>query len=143
MNSAFPNKKNLAHESKFIYENKFESNFLQKFDVNSTGRRRLYLEQPGRHFCQYFMRRTTQQTFLAINLAFKQKKTKLYFSSQVRRQFKLLMVPFKPYIMLLFAKLYWPTADRRVPGYDPRNNCGHISLPFPFSSLSKVVNWVQ
>ena len=79
--------------------------FLQKFDVNSTGRRRLYLEQPGRHFCQYFMRRTTQQTFLAINLAFQQKKTKLYFSSQVRRQFKLLMVPFKPYIMLLFAKL--------------------------------------
>ena len=105
MNSAFPNKKNLAHESKFIYENKFESNFLQKFDVNSTGRRRLYLEQPGRHFCQHFMRRTTQQTFLAINLAFQQKKTKLYFSSQVRRQFKLLMVPFKPYIMLLFAKL--------------------------------------
>ena len=49
--------------------------------------------------------RTTQQTFLAINLAFQQKKTKLYFSSQVTRQFKLLMVPFKPYIMLLFAKL--------------------------------------
>ena len=79
--------------------------FLQKFDVNSTGRRRLYLEQPGRHFCQYFIRRTTQQTFLAVNLAFQQKKTKLYFSSQVRRQFKLLMVPFKPYILLLFAKL--------------------------------------
>ena len=40
---------------------------------------------------------TTQQTLLAINLASQQnKKTKLYFSSQVRKQFKLLAVPFKP-----------------------------------------------
>ena len=37
-----------------------------------------------------------QQTFLAINLASQQKTTKLYFSSQVRKQFKLLAVPFKP-----------------------------------------------
>ena len=42
------------------------------------------------------MRRTAQQTFLAINLARQQKATKLYFSSQVRKQFKLLTVPFKP-----------------------------------------------
>ena len=55
-----------------------------------------YLEQPSRHFCQHFMRRTTQQTLLAINLASQQKTTKLYFSSQVRKQFKLLAVPFKP-----------------------------------------------
>ena len=41
------------------------------------------------------MRRTTQQTFLAINLASQQKTTKLFFSSQVRKQFKLLAVPFK------------------------------------------------
>ena len=41
--------------------------------------------------------RTTQETLLAINLASQQnKKTKLYFSSQVRKQFKLLAVPFKP-----------------------------------------------
>ena len=38
----------------------------------------------------------TQQTLLAINLASQQKTTKLYFSSQVRKQFKLLAVPFKP-----------------------------------------------
>ena len=34
--------------------------------------------------------------FLAINLASQQKTTKLFFSSQVRKQFKLLAVPFKP-----------------------------------------------
>ena len=33
---------------------------------------------------------------LAINLASQQKTIKLYFSSQVRKQFKLLTVPFKP-----------------------------------------------
>ena len=48
------------------------------------------------HFCQHFMRRMTQQTLLAINLVSQQKTTKLYFSSQVRKQFKLLAVPFKP-----------------------------------------------
>ena len=32
----------------------------------------------------------------AMNLASQQKTTKLYFSSQVRKQFKLLAVPFKP-----------------------------------------------
>ena len=32
----------------------------------------------------------------AINLASQQKTTKLYFSSQVRKQFKLLAVPVKP-----------------------------------------------
>ena len=55
-----------------------------------------YLEQPSHRFCQHFMRRTTQQTFLAINLVGQQKTTKLYFSSQVRKQFKPLTVPFKP-----------------------------------------------
>ena len=54
-----------------------------------------YLEEPNRYFCQHFMRRTTQQTFSAINLASQQKTTKLFFSSQVRKQFKLLAFPFK------------------------------------------------
>ena len=45
-----------------------------------------YLEQSSRHFCQHFIQRTTQQTFLAMNLASQQKTTKLYFSSQVRKQ---------------------------------------------------------
>ena len=52
-----------------------------------------YLGEPSRHFCQHFMRRTTQQTFAAINLASKQKTIKLSFlSSQLRKQFKLLTV---------------------------------------------------
>ena len=42
-----------------------------------------------------FMRRTTQQTFSAVNLASQQETTKLFFFSQVRKKFKLLMVPFK------------------------------------------------
>ena len=80
--------------------NKFESKCLQKFYVSSKHEKECYmkttsyLEEPNRHFCQHFMRRTTQQTFLAINLASQQKTTKLYFSSQVGKQFKLLTVPF-------------------------------------------------
>ena len=54
-----------------------------------------YLEEPNRYFCQHFMRRTTQQTFSVINLASQQKTTKLFFSSQVRKQFKLSAVPCK------------------------------------------------
>ena len=45
------------------------------------------------NFCQHLMRRTTQQTLLAKNLVSQQKTTKLYFSSQIRKQ---LTVPFKP-----------------------------------------------
>ena len=69
--------------------NKFESKCLQKFYISSKQEKECYrktpshLEQPSRHFCQQFLRRTTQQTFLAINLASHQKTTKLYFSSQV------------------------------------------------------------
>ena len=82
--------------------NKFKRKCLQKFYVSSKQEKEWYrkttsyLEQPSRHFCQHYMRRTTQQTILAINLASQQKATKLYFSSQVREQFRLLAVPFKP-----------------------------------------------
>ena len=75
--------------------------FKRKFHVSSKQEKEWYrkttsyLEKPSRHFCQHFMRRTTQQTLLAINLASQQKTTKLYFSSQVREQFKLVAVPFK------------------------------------------------
>ena len=86
----------LFQKYQFVYRNK------QKFYVSSKQEkewymeRTSYLEQPSRHFCQHFMQRTTQQTLLAINLASQQKTTKLFFSSQVRKQFKLLAVPFKP-----------------------------------------------
>ena len=56
-------------------------------------------------FCQHSMRRTTQQTLLAINLASQHKTKQLYFSSQVRKQFKLLAVPFKPLRCLRNDKL--------------------------------------
>ena len=91
----------LKNRSLFM-TNKFKRKCLQKFYVSSKQEKEWYrkttsyLEQPSRHFCQHFMRRTTQQTLLAINLASQQKTTKLYFSSQVRKQFKLLAVPFKP-----------------------------------------------
>ena len=74
---------------------KFESKCLQKFYVSSKQEKQCYmkttsyLEEPNRHFYQHFMRRTTQQTFSATNLASQQKTTKLFFSSQVRKQFKL------------------------------------------------------
>ena len=82
--------------------NKFKRKCLQKFYASSTQEKEWYrkttsyLEQPSSHFCQHFMRRTTQQALSAINLASQQKTTKLHFSSQVRKQFKLLAVPFKP-----------------------------------------------
>ena len=60
---------------------------LREYDILS--------QEPNRHFCQHFMRRTTQQTFSAINLVNQQKTTKLFFSSQVRKQFKVLAVLFK------------------------------------------------
>ena len=91
----------LKNRSLFM-TNKFKRKCLQKFYVSSKQEKEWYrkttsyLEQPSRYFCQHFMRRTTQQTLLAINLASQKKTTKLYFSSQVRKQFKLLTVPFKP-----------------------------------------------
>ena len=101
VNSAFRNMKNLAQKRSLFMTNKFESKCLQKFYISRKQEKECYmkttsyLEEPNRHFCQHFMRRTTQQTFAAINLANQQKTTKLFFSSQVRKQFKLLAVPFK------------------------------------------------
>ena len=101
VNSAFSNKKNLAQKRSLFMTNKFESKSLQKFFVSSKHEKECYmkttsyLEEPNRRFCQHFMRRTTQQTFSAINLASQQKTTKFFLSSQVRKQFKLLAVPFK------------------------------------------------
>ena len=102
VNSTFPNKKIWPKNRSLFMTNKFERKCLQKFYVSNKWEKECYrkmtsyLEQLCRHFCQHFMRRTTQQTLLAINLASQQKTAKLYFSSQVMKQFKLLMVPFKP-----------------------------------------------
>ena len=80
--------------------NKFESKCLQIFYASSKKKcykkTSSYLEHPSRHFCQHFTRRTDErrnpeQTFLAINLANQQKTKKVYFSSEVRKQFKLLL----------------------------------------------------
>ena len=42
-----------------------------------------------------------EQTFLAINLANQQKTKKVHFSSEVRKQFKLLTAPLKPLLCCL------------------------------------------
>ena len=103
VNSAFPNKKNLTQKSKFIYEKtnlKANVRRISSFQVNrknnATERRSLTSSNRAASFVSNLVRRTTQQNFLAINLASQQKTTKLYFSSQVRKQFKLLTVSFKP-----------------------------------------------
>ena len=63
VNSAFPNKKNLAQQRSLFMTNKFESKCLQKFYVSSKHEKECYmkttsyLEEPNRHFCQHFMRR--------------------------------------------------------------------------------------
>ena len=94
--------KNLAQKRSLFMTKKFDSKSLQKFYVSSKHEKECYkkmtsyLEEPNRHFSEHFMRiRTTQQTFSAINLASQQKPAKLFFSSQVRKHFKLLAVPFK------------------------------------------------
>ena len=66
VNSAFPNKKNLAPKRSSFKTNKFESKCLQKFYISSKHEKECYMkttEEPNRHFFQPFMRRTTQQTF--------------------------------------------------------------------------------
>ena len=79
VDSAFPHKKNLAQKRSLFMTNKFESKCLQKFYVSSKHekecymKRTSYLEEPNRLFCQHFMRRTTQQTFSAINFSSEQK----------------------------------------------------------------------
>ena len=98
---SFLTRKSWLKNGSLFMTNKFKRKCLQKFYVSSEQekewyRKTSYLEQPSRHFCQHFMRRTTEQALLAINLANQQKTTKLHFSSQVRKQFKLLAVPFKP-----------------------------------------------
>ena len=84
VNSAFPNKKNLAQKRSLFMTNKFESKCLQKFYVSSKQDKECfrkttsYLEHASRHFCQHFiiMRRTTKQIFsAAINLASQPKTT--------------------------------------------------------------------
>ena len=91
----------LKNRSLFM-TNKFKRKCFQKFYISSKQEKEWYrkttsyLEQPSRHFCQHFMRRTTQHALLAINLASQQKTTQLYFFSQVRKQFKLLAIPLKP-----------------------------------------------
>ena len=102
VNSAFPNKKNLAQKRSLFMTNKFESKCLQKFYVSSKHEKECYmkttsyLEEPNRHFCQHFMRRTTQQTFSAINLASQQKTTnKAFLFLSGKETIKLLAVPLK------------------------------------------------
>ena len=78
--------------------NKFESKCLRKFYVSSKQEKELMIQEDE------LLPRATEPPFLsalhskndttnpslAINLASQQKTTKFYFSSQVRKQFKLL-----------------------------------------------------
>ena len=70
--------------------NKFESKCLQKFYVSSKHEKECYmkttsyLKERNRHFCQHFMRRTTQQTLLAKKLgeSTENNKALLFFSGK-------------------------------------------------------------
>ena len=115
VNLAFPDKKICSKIEVYLWQRNLKANVRKNstFQVNrkkkSYRETTSYLEQPSRHFCQHFMRRTTQQTGLAINLASQQKTAKLYYSSQLRKQFKLLTVPFKPlhYTVVCEVKNLW------------------------------------
>ena len=91
VNSAFPNKKIWPKNRRLLWQTNLKANVCKNstFQVNrkknGTGRRRLTSSNRAAIFVSTFMRRTTQQTLLTINLASQQKTTKSYFSSQVRK----------------------------------------------------------
>ena len=81
--------------------NKFESKCFQKFYVSSKQEKECYwnttsyLELTELPFLSA-LHAKNDTTFLAINLESLQKTTKLHFSCQVRKPFKLLTVPINP-----------------------------------------------
>ena len=91
MNSAFPNKKNLAQKLKFIYD-KQKANVSQNsmFQVNRTKnatRKRCRASGNQAANCQLFMRRTTKKTlFHALGELTENKKALLFFSGKVTIQ---------------------------------------------------------
>ena len=90
----------LKNRSLFM-TNKFKRKCLQKFDVyvnrkkNDTGRPRLTSSNRAAFLSAVHAKNDTTNPF-GKNLASQQKTTKLYFSSQVKKQLKLLAVSFKP-----------------------------------------------
>ena len=86
----------------YLWQTNLKGNFCRNstFQVNrkknDTGRRRLTLSHRAAIFVSTSYEERHNKTLLAINLASQQKITKLHFSPQVRKQFKLLVVPFKP-----------------------------------------------
>ena len=91
VNSAFPNKKNLAQKLKFIYD-KQRANVSQNsmFQVNRTKnatRKRCRASGNQAANCQLFMRRTTKKTFFhALGELTENKKALLFFSGKVTIQ---------------------------------------------------------
>ena len=78
------------------------STFQVNRKKNGTGRRRPTSSNRAAIFVSTWFEERHNKPFWLINLASQQKTTKLYFSSQVRKQFKLLAVPFKPFCCCLW-----------------------------------------
>ena len=102
VNSEFPDQKNFAPKSKYIYDKQiWKQRFAEilrfrfRFRFFTEGRLRTSSNRAA-IFISTSCERTTQQTFFTINLASQMNTTKFYFSSRVRKQFKLSTVPFKP-----------------------------------------------
>ena len=105
VNSAFPNKKKTLHKNGSLFmTNKNESKCLLNFYVSSEYDKECYrkttphLEQPSRLTRLHAQNGTTNNKLSELT-----ENNKAPFSSQVRKQFKLLTVPFNT-ITLLFAK---------------------------------------
>ena len=89
------------------------STFQVNRKKNDTGRRPLTSSNRAAIFVSTSCEERHNKP-LAISLANQQKTTKLYFSSQVRKQFKLLAVPFKGTVIIyregratIFSKSAW------------------------------------
>ena len=97
-NSAFPNKKNLVQKSKFVYDKQiWKRMFAEILSFKEIGQRMLHEDDVlPRGTEPPFLSALHAKTFSVLNLVSQQKTTKLFFSSQVRKQFKLLTVPLNP-----------------------------------------------
>ena len=102
VNSAFPYKKIWPKNQILVMTNKFESKCLQKFYVSSKQEKEWYrkttsyLEQQSRDFLSALHANNDTTNPFGYKLSESTENKKLCFSSQLRKQFKLLTVPFKP-----------------------------------------------
>ena len=94
VNSSFPNKKNLAHKSTFFFF--FFLILKQKFCVSSKKEKEYYRKTTSYYLSSALHAKNDTTNLFSYKLGESTENNKVLFSSQVRKQLKLLTVPSKP-----------------------------------------------